>query len=74
MAKLKEVKIFIKKLNKAGNNSIEVKKLTEGENQNGKQEVYLVEVKSTAYERELLKMTKTNGAYVRKVKGEYIYL
>ena len=67
LAQLKEVELDIKKLNKAENKDVQVKKRTEGENKNC---VYLVELKSTVYEQELLKMTRTNGAYVRKVKGE----
>ena len=60
---------FIKE-NEAGDKGIQVKKLTEGENKNGKQEVYLVEVKSTTYKEELLEMTKIYD-YVRKVEDQY---
>ena len=76
LVQLKEVEIYMKKLNKAKNEGVQVTNLTKGEDKNGGQKVYLVELKSlttnknTVHKQKLLKMTETNGAYVRKVKGE----
>ena len=72
--KKKEVENYMEELNKPENSNVKVTNLTEGKNENSGQKVHLIELKSlsTVHKQKLLKMTKTNGAYVRKVKGEYI--
>ena len=68
LAQLKEVEVLMKKLNKAEDKDIQIEKISVDEN--GKRGVYLVELKSDVYEREVAEMAKSNRRYVRKVKNE----
>ena len=68
LPRLKEVEVLMKKLKKAEDKDIEVKKVpVDDENENDNRDVYLVELKSDVYKSELSEMARTNGAYVRKV-------
>ena len=68
LPRLKEVEVLMKKLKKAEDKDIEVKKVpVDDENENDNRDVYLVELKSDVYKSELSEIARTNGAYVRKV-------